>query len=179
MSRAGRSIGCGVEVDSANLYDPLSDVLWRERSLLSRLVFKLAVVRILLAAEGYRWLPIAADEAAVITDELDQLSGRRQGLIGQHARTTLLDVATTAPPPWDEILHDHREMLLVLRDQARHGASSTAAVLAATRASIAAEVEELALQGDTLDGQVLLLACEHLGEIADRAAGCVPDDYGR
>ncbi len=179
MSRACRSIGCGVEVDGNNLYDPLSDILWRERSLLARLVFKLAVVRILLAAEGYRWLPIAADEAAGITDELDKLSRRRRGLIGQHESTTLLDVATAAPAPWDEILHDHREILLLLRDQARHGASSTAAALAATRASVAAEVEELELQGDALDGQVLRLACQHLGEIADRAACSVPDDYGR
>jgi hypothetical protein len=168
-----------VEVDDGNLYDPLSDVLWRERSLLSHLVFKLAVVRILLAAEGYRWLPIAADEAAGITDELERLSGRRRGLLGEHGPSTLLDVATAAPAPWAEILRDHREMLLVLRDQAHHGASSTAAVLAATRASVAAEVEELELQGEALDGQVLRIACEHLSEIADRAACTVPDDYGR
>jgi hypothetical protein len=171
-------MGCGVEVDDRNRYDPLSDVLWRERSLLARLVFKLAVVRILLAAEGYRWLPIAADEAAGITDELEHLAGHRRGLIGQYSSTTLLDVAGAAPAPWDEILHDHREMLLLLRDQARHGASSTVAALAATRASVAAEVEELELQGEVLDGQVLRLACEHLREVADRAACSVPDDYG-
>ena len=171
-------MGCGVE-DDGNRYDPLSDVLWRERSLLARLVFKLAVVRILLAAGGYQWLPIAADEAAGITEELDVLSGHRRGLIGQHASATLMDVAVSAPAPWGEILHDHREMLLRLRDQARHGGSSTAAALAAaTRASVAAEVDELELQGDTLDGQILRLACEHLRDIADRAAGSVPDDDG-
>jgi hypothetical protein len=178
MSGACWSIGCGVEVDDTRLYDPLSDVLWHERSLLSRLVFKLAVVRILLAAEGYRWLPIAADEAAGITDELERLSGRRRGLLREYESMTLLDVACAAPAPWDAILHDHREMLLLLRAQARHGASSTVAALVATRASVAAEVEELELQGDALDGQVLRLACEHLGEIADRAACSVPDDYG-
>ena len=123
-----------MEVDDRNRYDPLSDVLWRERSLLARLVFKLAVVRILLAAEGYRWMPIAADEAAGISDELDSLSRDRRGLIDRHAPVpspTLLDIAVSAPTPWDEILHDHRESLLLLRDQARRGALSTAQALAA------------------------------------------------
>lgn len=159
-------------------YDPLSDVLWRERILLSRLVFKLAVVRILLAAEGYRWLPLAADEAAGITDELELLCSHRRGLIGAHDSSTLLDVATAAPAPWSEILHDHRETLLLLRDQARNSGSSTVAALAANRASVAAEVEELEAHGEAVDGHVLRLACEHLGEIAEWVTGAVADDYG-
>jgi hypothetical protein len=170
--------GFGVEVGGSPQYDPLSDVLWRERSLLARLVFKLAVVRILLAAEGYRWLPIAADEAAGITDELDSLSTDRLGLIGRYA-PTLLDVAVSAPTPWDEILHDHRESLLLLRDQARRGALSTAQALAATTESVTAQVLELERDGATVDGQVLRLAWEHLRDVTDRAAGSVPADYGR
>jgi len=169
-------MGCVVDVDGTTKYDPLSDVLWQERSLLSRLVFKLAVVRILLAAEGYRWLPIAADEAAGITEELEVVGGWRRGLLSEHEPMTLLDVARAAPAPWDEILHEHRQSLLVLRDQARRGASSTVAALAATRASVAAEMEDLEMHGDGLGGEVLRLACEHLDEIADRAACLVPDD---
>jgi hypothetical protein len=172
-------MGCGVDVDDSTRYDPLSDVLWRERALLSRLVFKLAIVRILLAAEGYRWLPLAADEADGITEELESLSGHRRGLLGGPEPATLLDLAGAAPAPWDEILRDHRESLLVLRDQARRGASSTTAALAATRGSVAAEVAELEAQGNGIHGQILRLACEHLHEIARRVAGAVPDDYGR
>jgi len=172
-----------VEVDDRNRYDPLSDVLWRERSLLARLVFKLAVVRILLAAEGYRWLPIAADEAAGITDELDSLSRDRRGLIDRHAPApdtapTLLDIAVCAPTPWDEILHDHRESLLLLRDQARRGALSTAQALAATTESVIAQVRELEREGAAVDGHVLRIACDHLRDITSRAAVSTPSDYG-
>ena len=166
-----------MEVDDRNRYDSLSDVLWRERSLLARLVFKLAVVRILLAAEGYRWLPIAADEAAGISDELDLVSMDRRGLIGQEA-PSLLDIAVTAPTPWDEILHDHRESLLLLRDQARRGALSTAQALAATTESVTAQVHELEHEGAAVDGQVLRIACEHVRAITDRAAISIPSDYG-
>src|SRR3954469_15702982 len=111
----------GVDVDDSTRYDALSDVLWQERALLSRLVFKLAVVRILLAAEGYGWLPLAADEAAGITEELEVVGGWRRGLLGEREPMTLVDMAGAAPAPWDEILHEHRESLLVLRDQARRG----------------------------------------------------------
>ena len=168
-----------MDVDGTTKYDPLSDVLWQERSLLSRLVFKLAVVRILLAAEGYRWLPIAADEAASITEELEVVGGWRRCLLGERGPLTLLDVAGTAPAPWDDILHEHQESLLLLRDQARRGASSTVAALAATRASVAAEVTELEMHGDGFGGEILRLACEHLREIADRAACLLRDDHGR
>lgn len=165
-------------VEGSDDYDPLSEVLWRERSLLARLVFKLAVVRILLAAEGYRWLPIAADEAAGITDELDSLRTDRQCLIGRHA-STLLDLAVAAPTPWDEILYDHRDSLLRLRDQARRGALSTAQALTATSESVIAQVKELEQEGAAVDGQVLRLAWDHLRDVTDRAAGSTPDDYGR
>jgi hypothetical protein len=180
LTRAsGRSIGFVVDVDGTTKYDPLSDVLWQERSLLSRLVFKLAVVRILLAAEGYEWLPLAADEAAGIIEELEVVGGWRRGLLGEHEPLTLVDVAGAAPAPWDDILHEHRESLLALRDEARRGASSTVAALLATRALVAVEVEELEMHGDGLGAEVLRLACEHLHEIADRAVCLVPDDDSR
>jgi hypothetical protein len=171
-------MGCGVDVDDSTRYDPLSDVLWRERTLLSRLVFKLAVVRILLAVRGYRWLPLAADEAAGIAEELETVNGHRRGLIGRRPSTTLLDLAGTAPAPWAEILRDHRESLLVLRDQARRGAASTAAALVAARASVAAEVAGLEAQGAGIHAEILRLACEHLHEISGRAA-CTARDDGR
>jgi hypothetical protein len=170
--------GSGMEVDRRTDYDPLSEVLWRERSLLARLVFKLAVVRILLVAEGYRWLPMAADEVAGITDELDSLTTDRQGLVGQHA-PTLLDLALAAPTPWAEILHDHRQSLLLLRDQARRGAMSTAQTLAATSDYVTARVKDLEEDGCSFDGQILRLACAHLRNVTDRAAASVPADYGR
>src|SRR5215207_9800326 len=83
-SGSNRSMGLGVEVDDSDRYDPLSEVLWCERGLLAPLVFKLAVVRILLVAESYRWLPNAADEAAGIADELESVSGIRRALIRQQ-----------------------------------------------------------------------------------------------
>jgi len=173
-------MGLGVEVDDSDRYDPLSEVLWCERGLLARLVFKLAVVRILLVAESYRWLPNAADEAAGIADELESVSGIRRALIRQQeASATLLDIAEGAPPPWDEILHDHREMLLVLRDRARRGASSTAAALAAAVDSLDSQIRGLERQGELLDSHILRLAWDHVGDVTGRTACSVPDDYGR
>src|SRR5215218_1853946 len=120
--------------DDRDELEAVSESLWRERHLLGRLVFKLAVVRALLAAEAYEWLPVAADETIGLVEELDQLGRRRTPL------PWLRTLAATTPAPWDHIFAEHGRSLLDLRRRVRVMASETMRGLAGATESMAAEV---------------------------------------
>ena len=97
----------------------MSTILWRERSLLDLLLFKLEEERLLMAADLTRWLPRATWEVELVLVELDGIEEPRAGALdavavelGLQPGRDLSEVAAAAPPPWDGLLEQHRAAVL-------------------------------------------------------------------
>lgn len=104
----------------------VSTILWQERHLLELLVFKLEEQQLLLAAGRTRWLALAADELDAVMDELRDVELLRAmevdaaaGALGLAPNPSLAELAAAAPDPWDDLLAQHREALLLLADEVR------------------------------------------------------------
>jgi hypothetical protein len=97
----------------------VSSILWRERELLDLLLFKLEEEQLLLAAGRSRWLGHATREVEMVLDELRRADlGRAVEVeavavsLGLDASVSLRQLAENAPPPWDDILREHRNAFL-------------------------------------------------------------------
>ncbi len=102
----------------------LADLLWRQRGVLDRLLFKLAVVQMILDGRAYAWLPMAADETAGLEEEVADLDRAWRTLVRRESWppdlfVTIGLMAAIGPAPWDEILGDHLEVLVRLRTEVR------------------------------------------------------------
>ncbi len=99
-------------------FEALSAQLWKERAVLDRLGLKLAFVCNIVETGRAEWLPMTADEIAELVEELPRLAAAHRNLVqacgGERVRT-LASLSAVAPPPWNEILREHREALLPLR----------------------------------------------------------------
>jgi len=73
--------------------EALSELLWRKRQALERLIFKLAVARIVLSIDNREWLAMASDDVAELVDEIEELDRGRIELLERQAGD--LDVALT------------------------------------------------------------------------------------
>jgi hypothetical protein len=162
MFAVGVTISSRVHDHGREHLEAVSESLWRERHLLGRLVFKLAIVRALLSARAYAWLPMAADETAGLVDELDRLERDPATLRSLRA------LAATAPAPWDTIIGDHCQALTGLRRQVRLMASGTARDLAAGTELVAARLASIETEDDETSGSVLQLAWSGLHRVALR-----------
>jgi hypothetical protein len=156
------TINSGVYDDGRDELEAVSEALWHERHLLGRLVFKLAIVRALLTARAYTWLPMAADEAAGLVDELDRLEGDPATLRSLRA------LAATAPAPWDTIIGEHCQALTGLRRQVRLMASGTVRDLTEGTELVAARVACAETEDDETSSSVLQLAWSGLRRVALR-----------
>ena len=99
----------------------LAAVLWRQRDLLERLVYRLECEHLLLAAGRTRFLPLATAEVEELLGELRVLELQRAGAAdrvaaeaGLMAGTGLEPLASAVQPPWTGVLLEHREALLAL-----------------------------------------------------------------
>ena len=97
----------------------VSTILWRERQLLELLLFKLEEEQLLLAAGRTRWLAHATREVEGVLEELKHAElaravevARVADELGIPSESSLRELAAAVPPPWDEILNDHREAFL-------------------------------------------------------------------
>jgi len=102
----------------------VSNILWRERQLLELLVFKLEEEQLVLAAGRNRWLAHATREVETVLDEIKRVELERSiavsGLGTEMQLSdspTLSELATIAPPPWDNIFAEHRRALLELAQE--------------------------------------------------------------
>ncbi len=102
----------------------LAAVLWRQRELLERLVYRLECEQLLLAAGRTRFLPLATSEVEMLISELSVLELQRAANadavareVGQPAGTGLEQLAAAAPPPWTGVLIEHRNTLLTLTSE--------------------------------------------------------------
>jgi len=99
----------------------LAAVLWRQRDLLERLVYRLECEHLLLAAGRTRFLPLATAEVEELLGELRVLELQRAAAADRVAAEAGLDagsglerLASAVQPPWTGVLLEHREALLVL-----------------------------------------------------------------
>lgn len=99
----------------------LSDTLWHERDMLTLLVHRLEVERALLETNRAKRLALAARETETILADgrLADLSRATEAaasarVLGLPGDASLADIARLAPPPWDEILQEHRTQLRTL-----------------------------------------------------------------
>jgi flagellar biosynthesis/type III secretory pathway chaperone len=99
----------------------LAAVLWRQRELLERLVYRLECEQLLLAAGRTRFLGMATAEVETLLDELAVLELQRAAVADQVATDAGLDpgasleeIAGSVQPPWTEVLIEHRQTLLSL-----------------------------------------------------------------
>jgi hypothetical protein len=121
----------------------ISNILWRERNLLDLLLFKLEEEQLILAAGRTRWLPSATHEVEMVLEELKAAELARAVVIDELALDlglppgpSLRDLAAACPPPWDDLLEQHRTAFLLAtqeigdlaranRDLLGHGAQAT------------------------------------------------------
>lgn len=99
----------------------LAAVLWRQRELLERLVYRLECEQLLLAAGRTRFLPLATAEVEELISDLSVIEMQRASVadavaaeVGLAAGTPLEELAAAAEPPWTGVLVDHRNALLTL-----------------------------------------------------------------
>jgi hypothetical protein len=99
----------------------LAAVLWRQRELLERLVYRLECEQLLMAAGRTRFLGLATSEVEALLDELSVIELQRASFAdriatdyGLDAGASLEEIAGTVQPPWTEVLIEHRHALLTL-----------------------------------------------------------------
>lgn len=99
----------------------LAAILWRQRELLERLVYRLECEQLLLASGRTRWLATATSEVEALLSELAVVEVQRAAIadtacreVGVPAGSTLETLAAAAQPPWTGVLIDHRQVLLSL-----------------------------------------------------------------
>jgi FlgN protein len=99
----------------------LAAVLWRQRDLLERLVYRLECEQLLLAAGRTRFVGTATAEVETVLAELRVLEMQRCGAADRVAAeaglapgASLEELAGAVQPPWTGVLVEHRDALLVL-----------------------------------------------------------------
>jgi hypothetical protein len=103
------------------LLGELNHLLWRQRSLLTELLYHLEVQQLLLAAGRDRWLPLCGESVERSLDRIARQDEAQSRLLVELA--AVLPVSATAnlgqlcevvPEPWDGILGEHRAAFLTL-----------------------------------------------------------------
>jgi hypothetical protein len=102
----------------------VSAILWRERHLLELLLFKLDEEQLVLAAGRTRWLARATREVEMVLEEIRQTELERAVEVsrlaldlGLPAGASLRQLAEAAPPPWQDMLVEHRQAFLSLTEE--------------------------------------------------------------
>ena len=99
----------------------LAAVLWRQRELLERLVYRLECEQLLLASGRTRFLAMATAEVEALLSEIRVLEIQRGAATDRLAAevdlpgdASLEELAAAVQPPWTEVLIEHRHALLTL-----------------------------------------------------------------
>jgi hypothetical protein len=99
----------------------LASILWREREMLELLLFKLEEEQLVLAGGRTRWLAHATREVETVLEEIRRTEVLRAmeveavgASLGVGANPSLGALADAAPPPWSDLLNQHRKAFLTL-----------------------------------------------------------------
>lgn len=103
----------------------LNHLLWRHRSFLTDLVYRLEVQQLLLVNDRGRWLPLSNEEVERGIEQVQRgdeaqrrLSAEIAAMLPLPADPTLGQICAAAPSPWDSVLGEHRAAFLALVAQA-------------------------------------------------------------
>lgn len=131
----------------------LAAVLWRQRDLLERLVYRLECEQLLLAAGRTRFLATATAEVESLVGELRLLELQRASTseqaalaVGLPRSASLEELAAAAQPPWTGVLLEHREALLVLTRELGALAETNRALMAAGLRAVEATLAGLGIR---------------------------------
>lgn len=138
----------------------LAAVLWRQRELLERLVYRLECEQLLLAAGRARFLGVATAEVEQLLDELAVIEVQRAAVAdrvsteaGLEAGASLEDIAAGVQPPWTEVLIEHRHALLTLTAELSALAETNRHLMSAGMRAVESALANLGLrQGTTSVG---------------------------
>jgi hypothetical protein len=99
----------------------VSNTLWRERQMLSLLLFKLEVEQLLLSNKRTRFLSEATREVEIVINEVKETELLRAvevdalaAELGLGPSPSLRELAASCPSPWDNIFEEHRKAFLEL-----------------------------------------------------------------
>jgi hypothetical protein len=120
--------------------EALADILWTERHLLERLLFRVSTVRLLLAADERRFVAAAIDEVETAIAELTQAEAQRERALRPAATAlglraeelSLQHLATHAPSPFDLVFRDHQREITAMVDEIHEVASHNARLVSST-----------------------------------------------
>jgi hypothetical protein len=93
-------------------------VLWREREIVERVLFKVVAQQLVLRSGQARWLVSANTEIELAVNDLRVVEVLRcsesdalADVLGIARGATLAQLADAAPEPWGSILAEHRDAL--------------------------------------------------------------------
>ncbi|GAB49393.1 hypothetical protein MOPEL_129_00360 [Mobilicoccus pelagius NBRC 104925] len=96
----------------------LSAGLWRIQELLELLTYRLEVQHVLIETGRTRWMGRSTREIEIVIGEMREAELMRAvdvgpvcELLGLAEDTPLSEIAAAAPPPWDDVLEEHRDAL--------------------------------------------------------------------
>jgi hypothetical protein len=106
-----------IDTQAKDLSDFCS-VLWCERAIVERVLFRLTEQQLLLEAGHTQWLVPASEDLAAAIDELRATEVLRSAeadalarVLGPSCGATLAELAAAAPEPWASMLLEHRDAL--------------------------------------------------------------------
>ncbi len=137
----------------------LAAILWRQRELLERLVYRLECEQLLLAAGRTRWLAAATGEVEGLLAELAVVEVQRAAVadaacaeLGVAAGSTLEVLAAAAQPPWTGVLIDHRQVLLTLTSELSALAETNKHLMSAGMKAVESTLLQLGYRTDASTG---------------------------
>lgn len=153
----------------------LSDVLWRERTLLDLLLFKLEEEQMILTSGRSRWLGHATREVESVLDEIRSAEIGRSAeadavaaMLGLQSGASLAELAAHAPAPWDELLRAHRDAFASLTTEIAQLADGNRELLAMSHR--ATQETLLSLQEvHTYDGSGQAASAAPTAQLVDRS----------
>ena len=131
----------------------LAAVLWRQRELLEKLVYRLECEQLLLAAGRTRFLALATAEVEALIDEISVVELQRAAVAdavavaeGLPTGSSLEELATAAQPPWTGVLLDHRTALLALTAELTRLAETNRNLMSAGLKAVEQALAQIGLQ---------------------------------
>jgi len=134
----------------------LAAILWRQRELLERLVYRLECEQLLLSAGRTRWLGQATAEVEILLEELEVVELQRAVAAQTVSReldlpedATLENLAAGCEPPWTGVLLEHRQALIELTGELSALADASRNLMAAGMAAVEATLSRIGLRTGT------------------------------
>ncbi len=134
----------------------LAAILWRQRELLDRLVYRLECEQLLLAAGRTSFLATATSEVEALIEELQVVELQRAATtdavareLGLEVGVTLEELAGTAQPPWTGVLLEHRHALVAVTGELAALAETNRHLMAAGLKAVESTLAGLGLRHGT------------------------------